>query len=505
MNEGVDRREFLRRALAAGAVVAVPAWATGVASTGDRRVKELARSLAGPVIARGARGYAQARLLFNPRFDAVKPLVVAYPQSAADVAKAIRWARKYGVRVAARCGGHSYGGYSTTPGLVLDVTRLSRVRVNGDGTASVGAGSALVDVYDRLARGGVTIPAGSCPTVGVAGLALGGGVGFASRKLGLTCDNVLGLTIVTASGDVLTCSESENPDLFWACRGGGGGNFGVVTDFTFRATPVSSVSTFSIEWPWANARDVLAAWQGFAPVAPDELFSVLNLRAAAGVAPRVSSGGQFFGSEAQLRSLLAPLTAVGAPISVKTSMRTYMQAVFLWAGCGSSVAGCHLAGRSPGGTIERVTYKGKSDYAVQPLSAEGIDAIVRAIEARQGVSAAGSGGLLLDSYGGAIARVPKEATAFVHRDALFSFQYLATWATGAPASVAAANLAWIRGFYAAMRPYVSGFAYQNYIDPELAGWQRAYYGSNFGRLVEVKRRYDPDGLFRFAQGIPLRA
>ena len=154
----------------------------------------------------------------------------------------IRWARRHRVHLVPRSGGHSYGGYSTTSGVVLDVSRLSQVCVSG-GRAVVGAGALLVDVYAALAAHGRMIPAGTCPSVGIAGLTLGGGHGYASRKLGLACDALTALTIVTASGEVRHCDARRHADLFWACRGGGGGNFGVVTSFTFRTTPVGDVAT----------------------------------------------------------------------------------------------------------------------------------------------------------------------------------------------------------------------------------------------------------------------
>ena len=166
-------------------------------------------------------------------------------------------------------------------------------------TASIGAGARLIDVYARLASGGATIPAGSCPTVGVGGLALGGGVGFASRKLGTTADNVLSVQIVTADGRILTCDRTQHADLYWACRGGGGGNFGVVTSFRFRIHPVTQASYFVLTWPWASMNDVVAAWQRFAPRAPDGLFSICRLATGA-TQPSVQAFGQFFGSEAKL-------------------------------------------------------------------------------------------------------------------------------------------------------------------------------------------------------------
>ena len=143
----------------------------------------------------------------------------------------------------------------------------------------IGAGAQLIDVYSELFAHGVTIPAGSCATVGIAGLALGGGVGFTSRAFGLTCDNIESLQIVTAAGQLLTCDTSHHSDLFWACRGGGGGNFGIVTSFTFKTHPISTVATYYVEWPWNQALQAVQAWQAFAPTAPDALFSVCDLEA----------------------------------------------------------------------------------------------------------------------------------------------------------------------------------------------------------------------------------
>lgn len=504
----LDRRELLERtgrlALGAGAVATLPGLAALAGNGPSGPLRELAREVDGPVVTPASTGYAQDKLLFDTRFDASRPRAIVYCESAEDVQKTVRWSRKHGVRIVPRCGGHSYAGYSTTNGVVVDVTRMKRVRTRNDGSAVIGAGALLIDVYAQLAATGVTIPAGSCPSVGIAGLALGGGASYAGRKFGLTCDNVLGLTIVTPQGKLLQCSASEHPDLYWACRGGGGGNFGIVTSFRFRTHPVDDVAYYQIVWPWTNAADAVRAWQAFAPNAPDELFSTLFMASTTakgtGTSPVISSGGQFFGTQAELSSLIAPLASTGAPKHVTVGTLGYMDAVMRWAGCGGTLAQCHRADKSSGGTLRRLTFKGKSDYVNAPLSDAAISTLLAGLEANQLDPALGAAELIFDPYGGAINRVPAAATAFVHRDALFSIQYFSSW-TGAGA---AANLGWIRSLYAAMRPFVSGFAYQNYIDPELAGWKHAYYGSNLRRLVAVKRKYDPRNAFRFAQSIPPR-
>ena len=485
----LDRRDLVDRAgvVALAVLLADPERALAAlrAPLADRRIAELVRAVRGPVVARGSAAYTRSRVLFNTRFDAVKPLAVVYAQNAEDVSRTISWGRKHGIQVAPRSGGHSYGGYSTAAGgVILDVSRLSGIAVNvTKRQATIGAGAALIDVYAKLAAKGFTIPAGSCPSVGIAGLALGGGIGFASRKLGLTCDSVRGLTMVTANGKARRCDSSHNADLYWASRGGGGRNFGVATSFTFRIHPIGTVSTYRIDWPWADARAALKAWQAFAPHAPDDLFSVFRLSAGR----TASSSGQFFGTEAQLRALLGPLVNTGTPTRVAVRERTFLDATMMWAGCTDGIEACHLP---PKGDLARDAFAAKSDYARKPLSNEAVETLARAVE-----DAPAACSVLLDSYGGAINRVPKAATAFVHRDALFSFQYLAYGATGA------AQSGWLRRTHAAMRPYVSGFAYQNYIERELRGWEHAYSGTNYARLQHVKRKYDPGNSFRFAQSI----
>jgi FAD/FMN-containing dehydrogenase len=482
---GLDRRTLLERAGRVALAASVAPWwrLPNLLDAADPPVRTLARELRGDVVARGASRYDAARLLRNTRFDAIRPLAVAYCESAEDVARCVRWATRNGVRLAARSGGHSYGGYSTVAGgLVVDVSRLQAVTVAADGTtATIGAGAQLGHVYERLwSARRVTIPAGSCATVGIAGLTLGGGHGFTSRAFGLTCDNLRSLRIVTADGKALDVGADEHPELLWASRGGGGGNFGIVTSFRFAVHPIGAVSTFTVEWPWSDAARALAAWQDWAPDAPPGLFSVFTLSAAAGGTPSVRAVGQYLGPKAALDGLLGPLVNAGAPTRVSTVDRGWPAAFRYW-----------------GGVAGRATFASASDYAFRPLSAAGIRVLVTGVEARTR-GPAGAVTVLLDSYGGAIRRTPAGGSAFAHRKALFAFQEHATWAADGPA---AGNLAWLRAFHASLRPYVSGAAYVNYIDPAQRDWQQAYYGASLKQLQAVKRRYDPHQVFRFAQSI----
>ena len=465
----MDRRDFLRRSAGAAALTLLPR-----SLDVDRPVAALAKTLDGHVVVPAGAGYNAARRLWNTRFDALRPRAIVYCASIPDVQRVVRWGRKHAIHVVPRSGGHSYAGYSSGNGVVVaDVSRLDAVAVVGN-LATVGAGATLLPVYTALAQHGVTIPGGSCPTVGIAGLALGGGVGYASRKLGTTADRLRRVHIVTADGELRKCDATQERDLFWACRGGGGGNFGIVTDLTFATAPVSTVAVYSIEWPWSQAAQAVAAWQAFAPHAPDALFSVLDLIAPGppAAAPHVTSSGQYFGPEADLAALLQPLTSVGTPTRVRTQTLSYLDATAHWAG-----------GKA------HASFAAKSDYVNSPLPQAAIAALVNGVAVRQ---ATGRGAIFLDAHGGAINRVPKDATAFVHRDALFSIQYTAQ----------DGGVTWLAQVYAQLRPHVSGFAYQNYIDPQLASWQHAYYGSNLTRLRKVKRAVDPHGFFRFAQSVP---
>jgi hypothetical protein len=495
----IDRREFLARSgravLAAGAASQL-GWlsACGPAESSSSSVQSFAESLEGSVLVPGDTGYREVSQLFNVRFDDIRPQVIALCESPEDVRKAIVWSREQEMPIAARCGGHSYGGYSTVEGLVADVTRMNRIDVDSsEGTAVIGAGSHLSDVYAGLAQHGVAIPAGTCPTVGISGLTLGGGIGMSERKHGLTCDNLLEVELVTASGEVVTTSEREQPELFWACRGGGGGNFGITTGFKFRVYPAGDVAIYDFRWSWEDARAVFDAWQRFAPHAPDELSSVCQLTNAAAdpsrdrPEPFVISQGQYLGPESELRSLLEPLLTAGTPTQQTLTTMSFLDAQKRW------------QGRDP----RRSPYKAKSDYVAEPFSDRAIETMIRWVEHWPGSSDQHGGAIQMEASGGANNRVPEDATSFIHRGELFVCQYLAHWNQDDPQRVSDANLAWIADFYNEMRPFVSGFAYQNMIDPDLDGWERAYYGSALDQLTDVKATYDPDNVFHFAQSIPL--
>lgn len=467
----------------------------------------LAQNLHGTLIRPDNPQYPTARQLFDPRFDGIQPAALAYCASPEDVQTCLAFVRRFRLPLAVRSGGHSYAGYSTNTGLVVDITRMNALKIDaGASTASIGAGARLIDVYAALAQQGLVIPAGSCATVGIAGLTLGGGIGVLGRKFGLTCDNLLSAQVVTADGRILTCDESHDPDLFWALRGGGGGNFGVVTSFTFQAHPVSGLSLFYLSWPWSSAATVVDAWQRWAPNAPDELWSncILEATSDKSASPRILVGGAYVGGVAPLQTLVQQLISrIGvSPTARYVSSYSLLNAMLYEAGCsGKSVAQCHLPTQDTQGQLQRVAYGAKSDYYANILPRQGIDALVEAIMRRQNDPSAGEGGIAFDAYGGAINRVAADATAFVHRTMLFAVQYTANWDASDSASIVAANQSWLTTTWQSQRPYASGEAYQNYIDPDQPDWQHAYYGVNLARLQRIKAAYDPDNLFHFAQSI----
>jgi FAD/FMN-containing dehydrogenase len=469
----------------------------------------LARDLSGPLVRPGEASYPVAKRLFDPRFDVLQPAGIAYCRSPHDVSTCLAFVRRYGVPGAARCGGHSYAGWSSTSGLIIDVTRMAGVQVNGS-TATVGAGTRLIDFYSGLAAYGRAVPGGSCPTVGISGLTLGGGVGVVARAYGLTCDNLQSLQLVTADGQIRTCNPSENADLYWACRGGGGGNFGVATSFTFGTYPAGDIVVFFLYWPWAQAEQVLAAWQAWAPNGPDQLWSNMHLSAApGGGTPTIEVGGTYLGSVGEAYTQLEKLyAAVGArPSSYYLNSTSWLDAMLLEAGCSNlTVQECHLPTQVAGGQLSRASEYAKSDIFTSPLSSAGIGTLLRGVADLQDVAGApgGSGGIAFDSLGGAVNRVAPSATAYVHRNGLFQAQYTTGWTVqpgGVPPAGALRQRAWQRAFWQSMRPYASGQAYQNYIDPDLANWRTAYYGTNLARLTQIKAAHDPTNVFAFPQSL----
>jgi FAD/FMN-containing dehydrogenase len=445
----------------------------------------------------GESGYGTARLVFNSRITNLEPAGVAYCKKAADVAQCVNFARTFKLPVRARSGGHSYEGWSSvTNGLVIDVSEISWFSNHSGSSISCGSGIDLINFYNGLAAHGKAVPGGSCPTVGITGLALGGGIGVLARAYGLTCDAIQQVEIVTADGNTLACTASNaHSDLYWASKGGGGGNFGVVTSFDFGTHNLTHLVTFFLSWPWSQARRVISGWQSWIPHQPDALWSNLILQApTGGGSPQIGVGGTFIGSTAgchtHLEQLFHLVGTAGAGVPVE---RTYLGAMLHFAGC-STVHGC---------TTGRVPFYAKSDFFSKPLNSAGIDVLIRNIEALRGVrgAAGGAGSIAFDALGGAVNRVKPEATAFVHRNALWDAQYYTQWAGTGSASGRQNQFNWMTNFWKQLHPHANGQAYQNYVDSALTNWQQAYYGENYHRLQLVKQKYDKDNLFHFPQSI----
>ncbi|WP_414170738.1 FAD-binding oxidoreductase [Streptoverticillium reticulum] len=468
----------------------------------------LAKGLSGGLVRPDDADYATARRLYNTRYDGLRPAGVAYVAGTPDIATCLAFARRFSIPVSIRNGGHSYAGWSSGDDrLVLDVSRLKTVRTDSATTAVIGAGAKLIDVYTGLAAHGVTIPGGSCPTVGVSGLALGGGHGILSRAYGLTCDSLTGATLVTADGRTLDCSADRYTDLFWALRGAGNGNFGVVTELRFRTRPAGNGVTGYVSFPWSRAAEVLRAWQEWGPTLPDEIWSACDLSATAGGTPHISVAAFTLGSRSDLENALDQLientgsSPAGHPPRLRS--HSYLDTVRAYAGCGDkSAEQCHLPGAVPGhdaaGTLERETYAARSDFYDSSLSEDGIRALLGQLERFSASGGSGGASVQLTALGGAVNRVQPLATAFVHRRSRFLAQYLTSWQEGGSGT---SQLSWLDGIHAAMLRHASGAAYQNYTDPALKDWRQAYYGSAADSLKKIKNRYDPDRVFDFPQAL----
>lgn len=483
-----------------------PTTSSTSATTADWR--RLASRLRGELHRPGNVGYTRAALLYDPQFDHIHPAGIATVASEHDIAQCISFAQRFGLPLTIRSGGHSYLGASIGRGLVIDVRGMNRIQNNaGAANAVIGAGAALVDVYSTLANHGVSIPAGSCPTVGIAGLTLGGGVGVVGRQYGLTCDHLVAARVVTADGTTVQTDRVSHPDLLWALQGGGG-SFGVVSELTLATYPTTELAHAYLAWPWSAAADVVGAWQQWAPAAPHALWSTCHLLAPPGrpAVPTVAVAAVYVGSSAGLSGHLDDLVSIlPTPTTRSVAADGYEATMMLEAGCAQqSVSSCHIGAETAGGTLPRGAFVAASDFFDHPIPTVGIAAAIRAVTARAADPHLGPGGVAFDILGGAIDARPPDATAYVHRGALFNAQYTASWDPASGLGQRGRNRRSLAAVYSALHGFGNGEAYQNYADPTLSGPQRAYYGTNLGRLIATRRAYDPRGVFTQPQGVPLR-
>jgi FAD/FMN-containing dehydrogenase len=475
----------------------------------------LGAALEGRLVPAGSRDYERAHKVWNSRFDGSRPAAIAEVVDAEDIRRVIDFARGHGGRIVARNGGHSYGGYSSGDGvIVIDVSRLDTIEVSADARrARIGAGATLLPAYQALSPHRRAIPAGVCPTVGITGLTAGGGLGVLGRLYGLTCDSLTEVELVDAEGKLLRANDEENADLFWALRGGGGGNFGVVVTQTFRLVPVDVPFTHSaIEFPWAAAERVVSCWQEWAHAAPRELWSGAMLETRGRTEePCVRVETFYGGNPDDVPQLVDDLVAA---VEVQPTATTASTSEFATIPSRMYCEGLrpeewHTEDLDPDGKLPRFAYYAKSDVATRPWRPAAVAALVTAIEKRRGDPLltpsdfnppTDAGRIFIETADGAIGSVAGDATAFPHRDALFVSQLESRWRTGSPPELEAPNIAWACELYSALAP--SGSCYLGYIDPELEDWEQAYYGANLPRLRQVKATYDPDNFFRFARSIP---
>ncbi len=444
-------------------------------------INELRKLLEGPLLEQGDPGYDEARSVWNGMIDR-RPALIVQCKSVADIVAAIAFARENKMVVSIKGGGHGVAGKAVCEnGLMFDMSQMKSVSVDPDTlTARVGPGAALRDLDRETSKHGLFTTGGIVSTTGVAGLTLGGGMGYLARKYGLTIDNLLSADLVTADGKLLHCSEKENSDLFWALRGGGG-NFGLVSSFEFelhRQDP--EILAAQIFYPMKDAPEVMQRYRQLLTNAPDELVAyafVANVPPAEPFPSELHGTPSFFflachsGDHEEGRKLLKPFQEIGDPILsvVEPMAYTALQQTF-------------NEGMPKGGR-----YYWKSHF-MREISDDAIETFLR-----YGEKIMGSMTMLgIEPLGGAIGRVAAGETAFVGRDEKFAVSVWAGWRDPLKDQEI---ISWARNFHQAMAPFASDGLYSNYMDQDDEERVLAAYGGNYERLQSIKSKYDPDNFF----------
>ncbi|HEX6325304.1 MAG TPA: FAD-binding oxidoreductase [Jiangellaceae bacterium] len=456
----------------------------------DRFVQGLAAQFSGELLTPDSPGYNAARRIWNGHVDR-RPRLIAKCRGVADVIAAVRYARAVDLPIAVRGGGHSIAGHALCEdGLVVDLSAMRAVRVDPAARTVRAGGGCLNEDLDRESQAfGLATTGGIVSHTGIGGLTLGGGIGHLMRKFGLAIDNLLSCDVVTADGDLVTAGENENPDLFWGLRGGGG-NFGVVTSFEFRLHPLGpEVLAGMLAWPMSVAPEILGFLREFAAEAPDEIGLIANLRLAPPLPviptelhgnPIVALVATYAGQPGAGTSALSALRALPQPVMDTLVPKPYLT---------------HQKMFDP--TVPHGWHYYWRSHKLGPLTDAVMDIVVdhaeRITSPRTTVP--------IFTLGGAVARLPGEATAYSNRDAAHDINIAGAWLPDDPEPDR--HIAWVREFFDALEPYSEG-VYVNFTTDDTAERVRSagYSAANWSRLVQIKSKYDPGNVFRFNANIP---
>lgn len=445
----------------------------------------LATAIRGDVVLPDDEEYDEARKIWNAMVDK-RPAAIVYCQNVNDAKTALGFARANGLPIAIRGGGHGVAGKALVDdGMVIDMSRMKGIRVDTEtNRVWAQAGCTLGDVDPETQAYGLVVPFGVVSLTGIAGLTLGGGLGHVMRSCGLTCDNLVSADIITAEGELLTVDENRHPDLFWALRGGGG-NFGVVTAFEYQAHKIGPmVAAGGVTWAAEDAPEVLRFLNEFMKTAPDELGVVTAFTRVSdsSTAPSELRGRLVFGATlvwngtvADGMQAFAPIREFGSPL-----LDTVQPMLFT-----------DLQRRRDGSSPARQSYW-KSGY-IADITDEFIDVMMEYVQKTSGTTI-----VEVVALGGAVARVPADATAFGSREGRFAYGIFGLWNDPAENPE---QMAWIREFYEALQAHSVGGAYINYVDADEAERMAAIYGGGYERLAQIKAKYDPENLFRINHNI----